>query len=203
MMRLPYKSVCRLTTPYGKKGSWACGWHIGIDLVGINKTIYPIADGIVTRVGNDGSYGNHVRIQHDNGYISLYAHLSRIDVKSLQKITTALPIGIEGSTGNTSGSHLHLEIHKGAYKYPPKNSSPASCPWLVNPAEALGIENKIGIVKAPPADDAAADQQSVSSWAQKAQAWAKEKGISDGLRPQDNVTREEIWSMLIRLLGNK
>lgn len=144
---LPYKGIARLTTPFGKKGSWSCGWHIGIDLVGVNKTIYPIAAGTVIRSGDGGAYGNHVRIRHADGNLSLYAHLAKISVKTGQAVSVNTPIGVEGSTGNSSGSHLHLEIHKGDYKYPPTGSSPASCPWLVNPAVALGIDNQVGTVK--------------------------------------------------------
>ncbi len=148
MYSLPYKGPCRITTPYGKKGSWSCGWHIGIDLVGVgNKTIYPIAAGTVIRAGDGGAYGNHVRIRHNDGNISLYAHLSKIHVKAGQDISVNTPIGVEGSTGHSSGSHLHLEIHKGNYKYPPTGSSPASCAWLINPSAALGIVNEVGIVK--------------------------------------------------------
>lgn len=148
MYELPYKGPCRLTTPFGKKGSWSCGWHTGIDLVGAgNKTIYPIAAGTVIRAGDGGSYGNHVRIRHSDGNLSLYAHLSKIHVKPGQVVSVNTPIGIEGSSGNSSGSHLHLEIHNGDYKYPPKGNTPQICSWLANPAAALGIENTVGIVK--------------------------------------------------------
>jgi murein DD-endopeptidase MepM/ murein hydrolase activator NlpD len=145
-MKLPYKGAVRITTPFGKKGSWQCGWHIGIDLVGTDKRIYPITDGVVIRAGDGGSYGNHVRIKHSNGYISLYAHLRHINVKVGQSVTGSTQIGTEGSTGNSSGYHLHLEIHKGGYRYPSKTSIPKTCPWIVNPAEVLKIANKVGPV---------------------------------------------------------
>ena len=154
MMEIPYKGICRLTTPFGKKGGWACGWHIGIDLVGAgNKTVYPIAAGTVIRAGDGGAYGNHVRIRHTDGNLSLYAHLSKIHVKVGQSVSINTPIGIEGSTGHSSGSHLHLEIHKGDYKYPPKGSIPAACPWIADPAEALGIANTVGLVKQKEGDE--------------------------------------------------
>jgi murein DD-endopeptidase MepM/ murein hydrolase activator NlpD len=148
MMEIPYKGICRLTTPFGKKGGWACGWHIGIDLVGVgNKTIYPITAGTVIRVGDGGAYGNHVRIRHTDGNLSLYAHLSKISVKTGQTVSVNTPIGIEGTSGNSAGSHLHLEIHHGDYKYPPTGSNPSVCDWLINPAEALCIMNEVGVVK--------------------------------------------------------
>lgn len=147
-MRLPYKGRCRITTLFGKRGNWACGWHIGLDLVGIgDKTILALAPGVVEKVSNAGAYGRHIQIQQDNGYVVLFAHLSQTWVRAGQKVQAGQAIGVEGSTGNSSASHLHLEIHRGAYKYPPKGSSPATAPWLIDPCQALGIEPKLGEVK--------------------------------------------------------
>ncbi len=117
----PHHPKGRISSVFGKKGSlWKAGWHTGVDYVGSNKRIYAISRGTVTRtVRGDKSYGNYVRIQHPDGYISQYAHLSRIDVFVGQGVTVNTQIGVEGSTGNSTSSHLHLELHKGAYRYPP------------------------------------------------------------------------------------
>ena len=148
-MQLPYKGRCKITTLFGKKGSWACGWHIGIDLVGLtDKNIHAIADGTVTGINIHGSsYGNSVEIRHEDGRISFYAHLRSVKVKRGQRVKAGDILGLEGATGNASGSHLHLEIHQGAYKYPAKGTSPGLCPWLIDPCEVLGIEKKIGEVE--------------------------------------------------------
>lgn len=127
--RQPYHSAYRLSTAFGVAGSsWRCGWHTGTDYVGIgNKKIYAIAAGKVTKVSVNGSYGRHVYVTHYDGYVSLYAHLSQVSVSAGQTVTINTQIGVEGATGNASGSHLHLELHKGAYQYPP---SPRINPYL-------------------------------------------------------------------------
>ena len=116
----PYRNGYRLSTRFGKKGSWACGYHSGLDIVGTgSKQIHPIADGKVIGKNTKGSaYGNHVLIQHPDGYISLYAHMQTVYVKTGQTITKNTVVGIEGETGRAYGKHLHLEVHKGAYHYP-------------------------------------------------------------------------------------
>ncbi len=118
--RYPHHSGYTISCPYGKKGSaWAVGWHSGTDYVGKgSKKIYAVASGKVVKAGWDNSYGKSVRILHDDGYLSLYAHLSTIYAAVGDRVGNNTAIGVEGSTGNASGSHLHLEIHKGSYHYP-------------------------------------------------------------------------------------
>ena len=148
-MQLPYNGRCKITTLFGKKGAWACGWHIGVDMVGLtDKNVRAIADGTVTGLNVHGSsYGNSVEIKHADGKVSFYAHLKTVKVRKGQSVKAGDEIGVEGATGNATGSHLHLEIHQGAYKYPAKGTSPASCPWLLDPCEVLGIEKKVGEVE--------------------------------------------------------
>ena len=148
-MQLPYNGRCKITTLFGKKGAWACGWHIGVDMVGLtNKNVCAIADGTITGLNVHGaSYGNSVEIKHADGKVSFYAHLKTVKVRKGQSVKAGDEIGVEGATGNATGSHLHLEIHQGGYKYPAKGTSPASCPWLLDPCEVLGIEKKVGEVE--------------------------------------------------------
>ena len=119
--RHPYHKGFRLSTPFGRAGrAWSCGWHTGADYVGSgDKKVYAIYSGRVSAVGRNGSYGNHVYVQQTDGYVSLYAHLSKISVSVGQRVGTDTQLGVEGATGNASGSHLHLELHKGQYRYPP------------------------------------------------------------------------------------
>ena len=193
MDKLPYRGKVRVTCPFGKAGDWQAGFHVGLDLVGDeNKRVHPIGNGVVESINaHGGAYGKHVCVRHEDGRVSLYAHLAAIYVDKGQKVGISSALGMEGATGNASGSHLHLEIHQGYYKYPPKGSSPASCPWLLNPAEALGIENQVG--------EAVSLTEKASEWAKEAQNWVIENNISDGLRPKEEVTREETWVMLWRL----
>lgn len=147
MVVLPYSGKFKITTLFGKPGSWACGWHIGVDFVGSdNKNVLAVNDGKVTKITLTGSYGRCIRILQNDGYLALYAHLSSIAVKMGDTVKAGQKIGVEGSTGNSTGSHLHLEIHSGSYNYPAKGSSPATAAWLNNPCTYLGIENKLGEV---------------------------------------------------------
>ncbi|MEG1497077.1 MAG: M23 family metallopeptidase [Clostridiales bacterium] len=117
----PFHGNYRVSTVFGKKGrSWSCGWHTGTDYVGINsKDVYAICSGRVSFAGTKSSYGKCVIVDHVDGYVSLYAHLSSLSVKRGQSVSTSTRLGKEGQTGNARGSHLHLELHKSAYKYPP------------------------------------------------------------------------------------
>ncbi|MBR6790556.1 MAG: RICIN domain-containing protein [Oscillospiraceae bacterium] len=118
----PFTSY-RINTVYGKKGkSWKIGWHSGIDIVptnGASWDVSPVHSGTVVDVNAHGSsYGNHVLIDHGDGTLSLYAHLEYLNVSPGQQVTTSTTLGKMGNTGNSSGPHLHLEIHKGRYSYP-------------------------------------------------------------------------------------
>lgn len=130
----PFKGKFKVTCPFGRVGDWQCGWHIGADIVGLDsKYVFAIADGVIESIDAHGkSYGKHICIRHDDGMISLYAHLSRVLVKVGQKVKMGSCIGIMGATGNAMGVHLHLELHKDRYKYPAKGSKAKDCPWLVD-----------------------------------------------------------------------
>ena len=110
--QLPFKQGYVITSAFGVKRS--TGKHKGVDLVGVNKNIYPINSGTVVTQSWDGNgYGNYVVINHNNGYWSLYAHLKKVYVKNGQSVSKNTILGVEGSTGRSTGSHLHLEVRKG------------------------------------------------------------------------------------------
>lgn len=136
MMRYqyPFRGKFRVTCVYGKPGGWSAGWHIGSDIVGdVDKTIYPIAEGVIESINAHGSaYGNHVCVKHPDSNVSLYAHMSKVSVKVGQSVGLDTPLGVMGATGNANGAHLHLELHKGAYKYP-RGYKPKTAPWLLDP----------------------------------------------------------------------
>ena len=91
--------------------------HKGIDLAAPKgREVYAVASGKVVAAGFGvwhSSYGYHVVIKHDFGFTN-YAHLSKITVKKGQSVSAGQIIGYCGSTGNSTGPHLHFEIHKGA-----------------------------------------------------------------------------------------
>lgn len=96
-------------------------YHPAIDFDGITgDNIFPIMDGKVKAVNYSKiGYGNAVYIMHGDNFSSLYAHLSKIEVKKDQEVTTKTKIGEMGSTGRTSGDHLHFELYKNNYPINP------------------------------------------------------------------------------------
>lgn len=94
--------------------------HKGIDIARpSNYTIKAADHGIVVFAGWHGGYGNKIIIDHQNGYRTVYAHLRSISVSKGQKVEKGSKIGIMGSTGDSTGTHLHFEIYKnGALKNP-------------------------------------------------------------------------------------
>jgi murein DD-endopeptidase MepM/ murein hydrolase activator NlpD len=89
--------------------------HPGIDFRdAVGSNVPATAAGVVTRAGRTGGYGNMVEIDHGGGYSTRYAHLSEIDVKIGEKVALGQTIGKSGSTGRSTGPHLHYEVrHNG------------------------------------------------------------------------------------------
>jgi murein DD-endopeptidase MepM/ murein hydrolase activator NlpD len=86
--------------------------HEGIDVAApMGSPIVAPASGTVTKVGYETGYGNVLEIDHGNGIVTRYAHCSRIDVKSGQRVTRGQRIAAVGSTGLATGPHLHYELH--------------------------------------------------------------------------------------------
>ena len=87
-------------------------FHTGIDLVEpFGSPIYAADDGVVALVGSSsGGYGNYVVIAHSGGWDTLYGHLSTALVKVGQLVTQGQVVGLEGSTGNSTGAHVHFEL---------------------------------------------------------------------------------------------
>jgi murein DD-endopeptidase MepM/ murein hydrolase activator NlpD len=87
--------------------------HQGIDIARPSSYEIVAADnGVVKTAGRHSTYGNRVVITHNNGYETLYAHLSSIDVKVGQTVPQGTKIGVMGSTGRSTGVHLHFEVFK-------------------------------------------------------------------------------------------
>jgi murein DD-endopeptidase MepM/ murein hydrolase activator NlpD len=93
--------------------------HQGVDLAAPNGApIVAAGAGVVVRAGEEGGYGNAVLIDHGDGYLTHYGHMSAITVTVGQRVTPGQPIGVEGSTGHSTGPHLHFEVHQGFYQNP-------------------------------------------------------------------------------------
>ena len=97
--------------------------HKGMDFSANRGTpIYATGDGIVRRADNRSSgYGKHIRIDHGFGYVSLYAHLNKYNVRRGQKVKRGEIIGFVGNTGRSVAPHLHYEILKDGKKINPLN----------------------------------------------------------------------------------
>lgn len=88
--------------------------HEGMDFTAKTGTpIYATGDGVVAKADNSLSgYGNHIEISHGFGYLTLYAHLSKYNVRQGQRVKRGDIIGYVGSTGRSQAPHLHYEVHK-------------------------------------------------------------------------------------------
>lgn len=104
-------TVGRLSSPFGPR--WG-RFHYGVDLANATGTDVVAADGgVVTRAGMAGSYGNLIIIDHQNGTSTRYAHLSAFNVKAGDVVQKGQSIGKIGSTGRSTGPHLHFEVRVG------------------------------------------------------------------------------------------
>ncbi|WKD31518.1 M23 family metallopeptidase [Streptomyces xanthophaeus] len=101
-----------ISTQYKVAGSmWSSGYHTGVDFIAsMGTTVKAVGAGTVVSAGWSGSYGNEIVIRHADGKYSQYAHLSQLSVSSGQSVTAGQAIGLSGSTGNSTGPHLHFEI---------------------------------------------------------------------------------------------
>ncbi|MGB9080378.1 MAG: M23 family metallopeptidase [Desulfuromonadaceae bacterium] len=88
--------------------------HNGIDIaIPAGTPVRPVAPGVVVYSGSRSGYGNTVVVEHDNGIISLYAHNSRILVAEGEPVTQESTLALSGSTGRSTGPHLHFEAWQG------------------------------------------------------------------------------------------
>jgi murein DD-endopeptidase MepM/ murein hydrolase activator NlpD len=112
-LRKPVQGEIDMTSPFGVRMDPFLGEpavHTGIDLRGqIGEPARATADGTVTVASRNGGYGNMVEINHHNGVSTRYGHLSKILVKVGQQVHIGQVIGLIGSTGRSTGPHLHYE----------------------------------------------------------------------------------------------
>ena len=108
-----------ITSRFGERG----GGHTGLDIAGSTGTsIRAAAAGTVVYAKHTGTgYGLCVKISHGNGVETLYAHCSSIYVKAGQHVSQGQSIAARGSTGNSTGPHLHFEVRKNGTALNPQN----------------------------------------------------------------------------------
>jgi len=194
----PYFGMFKTVSPYGIRTDPITGasgaWHSGIDLVGItSKEVRSPVSGTVlrSRMVTDKSnrtweWGNYVSVCGDDGYLYYLCHLAERRAEAGERIRAGQIIGIEGSTGRSTGSHLHLEIRNSAGN-------------AVDPAPVLGICGEAGGIE---------DGGNLPS------PWAAEtvnRAIADGvllgnelgdLMLDRQCTREEVLVFLYRIMEN-
>lgn len=206
-MRLPYNpgTQVHLVSTYGRREDPITHepgvFHGGIDLVGDgDKTICAVVGGTVlmSRMVTDKSnptseWGNYISIAGDDGLVHYYCHLSERWVVAGERIEPGQDIGVEGSTGRSTGSHLHYEVR-----------------WSVvgdalNPAEILRIPNEEGVYVVE--ENNKVNERTDSEpqeWSREAVEWAVANGIifGDGtgnLMLREPCTREQVLVFLHRM----
>lgn len=208
----------RITCPFGNG-------HIGVDLgwhTIPNDGILAHSDGVVVfcqtrRVNNPGStgtasYGNCVMIQHPNGYYTLYAHLSEVDVVNGQAVLKGQQIGKMGNTGNSYGPHLHFEVRT------PKDVCIDPAPYIAADLPGLRTENvrteedeDMDVVRFKELwNEMRKELQDNDSgeWSEEARQWAVSSGMVNGMGTlpsgeqnyawADVLTREQMAVLLYR-----
>lgn len=111
-----------ITSRYGARESVRDHTHQGLDIAAKTGTpIKAVAEGTVTYSGSMGGYGNIIIIDHGNGIETYYGHCSKLYAKVGTTVTSGETIAAVGSTGNSTGSHLHFEIRQNGKYVNPQN----------------------------------------------------------------------------------
>lgn len=119
---LPLREA-RLTSPFGYRYHPISGnldFHYGLDLAAPEKApIYAAVAGTVKTADTQDSYGHYIIIDHYNGFLTLYAHCSKLLVREGELVARGEKIALVGHTGEATGDHLHFEIHLNGVRYDP------------------------------------------------------------------------------------
>ncbi len=123
-VHMPITGNYRQSSGYGNRKDPFTGnraFHSGLDFAAPSGTsVLSAADGVVSFVGQRSGYGNVVEVDHGNGLMTRYAHLSTFIAREGQKVQTGTPIARVGSTGRSTGPHLHFEVHRADRSLDPK-----------------------------------------------------------------------------------
>jgi murein DD-endopeptidase MepM/ murein hydrolase activator NlpD len=126
IMPVRKEDLTRMASGYGWRSdpfTKARKMHRGMDFTAPTGTpVYAAGNGKIIRADNTASgFGEHIEIDHGYGYSTIYAHLSKYNVKAGQKVKRGDLIGFVGNTGRSSGPHLHYEVHKNGQPINPIN----------------------------------------------------------------------------------
>jgi murein DD-endopeptidase MepM/ murein hydrolase activator NlpD len=123
-VHMPIAGSFRQSSGYGNRKDPFTGnraFHSGLDFAAPTGTsVLSAADGVVSFVGQKSGYGNVVEVDHGNGIFTRYAHLSAFIAREGQSVVTGTPIAKVGSTGRSTGPHLHFEVHRADKSLDPK-----------------------------------------------------------------------------------
>lgn len=114
-----------ISSTYGKRKDpirKVHAYHGGLDLVGAHKSkVYTTAPGVIKFAGTGGAYGRMIEVDHGSGITTRYGHLSKLLVKKGEQVKRGQVVGLQGSTGRSTGPHLHYEVRYNKKTYDPKN----------------------------------------------------------------------------------
>ena len=199
MTNLPISGQFTITATYGQKGKYWANGHKGLDIVSSNKTIYATCDGTVRVVAFDpNGWGHYVSIGDAEGRRHIFCHLAPNSIKVVkgQKVNRSTVVGIMGTTGNSTGVHLHYQIN---------NANGID----INPCPYLGIPNKKGTYNS--ADYQIdkykyLDDSKIASWAKDAVYELYDRKIMVGsnnkFNPTNSITRQEIAVAIKNAIDN-
>jgi murein DD-endopeptidase MepM/ murein hydrolase activator NlpD len=106
-----------ITSTYGRRRT---GWHRGIDIkADRGAVIFAAASGVVVTADREPRYGRVVKIEHDGGFLTVYAHNEENLVESGMRVAAGDPVGTIGRTGRATAHHLHFEIRRDGSVYNP------------------------------------------------------------------------------------
>ncbi len=113
---IPNKDFKRVSSTYGVRMhpiKHKKQFHCGIDLVAdLGTPVYAVGSGVIEESKKNSGYGNHIRISHKGSYSSVYGHLHRSVIKNGDRVKQGQIIGYVGSTGISTGPHLHFELKR-------------------------------------------------------------------------------------------
>ena len=146
----------RITSNFGMRRHPVLGYarmHKGMDIAAPRGTpIYAALDGVVVAAGRAGGYGNVVKLSHGNGLASAYGHMSRIIARGGQRVARGQLIGYVGSTGLSTGPHLHFEIWKNGVSVNPRGLSFSTVAQLSGNALRQFRSKVAGLLSVKPAN---------------------------------------------------
>lgn len=201
MTNLPVSGKFKITATYGMRGRYWANGHRGIDFTADNRNIYSTCEGTVRVIAYDeGGWGRYISVGDGNGMRHIFCHLEEgsVSVVEGQRVSRNTVLARMGSTGNSTGVHLHFQIND-------------SQNLPTDPTEYLGIPNKTGtyysesFVAREHEMREYRDADSIAEWARAAVNKCRDAGLmlgdeNNNFNPQASLTRQEAAVILKRLL---